>query len=921
MRKIDTIKFLVIAFALCATACNRGVDNTAESCMQCHNGSTQNDFAGPGLENPHPFGDAAMMRCTTCHGGNPEGVDAVTSHVPPPPEIGDDAKQQVDPVAYFNRLTLTGIDKFPDYTVDGVHYTALDYLQFINPGDLRVVTESRSCGQCHSGHAECVNGSLLATEAGVFSGAMFAIGVDNAIPSHQGLFEDTAADLGFRAVIDSIYAFDPLKVGVVDSLIEMPVYSAFGDTSPTAIHNNALYNSPDLANDQLANNQVITGSPLANLYTEQVSFTCGDCHLGSAGANNRYGDYRSSGCTACHMQYSLDGRSRSGDPNVNLFEPADPDNIDDPEQPHIARHLITSVAKTLPSGEQVQGINDYACAGCHQGSNRTVMQYWGIRLDQNEDVRRGKQYPADPVSFQTTANDPRLFDPVVGNNTFNGRRARQYLLMEDYDGDGRDDTPADVHYDAGMGCIDCHGSADLHGGYVPSKTSATIHSRQEQGVAIECESCHGTVSAYAPTMTGTAFNGQTAEIGVDRDGNPINHVVKEGSDYFMYSRLTGAKHYISQTRDTVVDSGAKNPFTNRDVYTDKASYAMGRNDGLSTTGIGPQQTGQPAAGFAHTDNMSCASCHSSWTNSCIGCHLGGEYNDNNKNLVSNITGQRIVFDQANADFVYQTPVPFQLGIGPKNRIEPIIANTDVFFQYEDLNNVDSKIFTFSDRNGKGNDPVTGLASLSHNVMMPHSIRGRVDASNEGPRYCVACHLTDEGLTNFGADYTNHRNALATGNLGNLDFTLLQTHIGKNTGNQLNSPLWVHMVAGLGTGLFLFDEHGCPINPLDDDNNRVGCDGTSPKTNFAANGIAPAFFDLDRLVDSTGDSKGSSNHAMLDPVVTPNLRQGADNPQLSGPLGSTLIDRLTNPTSGIVLNSWLDADGETQGDASDFVPDP
>ena len=136
--------------------------------------------------------------------------------------------------------------------------------------------------------------------------------------------------------------------------------------------------------------------------------------------------------------------------------------------PHVKRHLIVSTARTDPSGEQIMGMDDYTCAGCHQGSNRTVMQYWGIRLDQNQDVRRGRQYPSQPASYVRTNNDQRLFGfegrPDRGNNReFNGRNANQYLLEEDYDGDGRDDTPPDVHYDAGMGCIDCHGTVDPTG--------------------------------------------------------------------------------------------------------------------------------------------------------------------------------------------------------------------------------------------------------------------------------------------------------------------------------------------------------------------------------------------------------------------------------------------------------------------------
>lgn len=888
---------------------------TAESCMNCHNGSIHNDYAGPGLENPHPFPGAGTLLCTTCHGGNGDGVGAADSHVPPPPEIGDEANQENNNHAYFNRLTLTGIDKFPDYTVNGQTYTALDYLQFINPGDLRVVTEGRSCGSCHMPHAECVAKSPLATSTGILSGAMYAIGVANQVIESQGQYEDTAADLSFRAVEDENFvAFDP--VGAVPRLLEFPVFSVRDANGALDIDENQDYNVFDLINDINLDGTVIPNSPLANLYHEQIAFTCGDCHLGSAGANNRYGDYRSSGCTSCHMRYSLDGRSRSTDPNITKFEPADVDDIDAPERPHVNRHMIQSIARTLTTGETIQGIDDYTCAGCHQGSNRTVMQYWGIRLDQNQDVRRNNQYPTNPVDYQNTAQDTRLFDPVVNNRTFNGRNPNQYLLFEDYDGDGRDDTPPDVHYEAGLGCIDCHGSHDLHGGTVGDVANARIFSRQEQAVAIRCESCHGSVDSYAPTVAGQTYTGQNADLAMDSLGNPLKHVRRDSDgNYYLTSRLTGNVHYVSQTRDVVVDSGKVNPFTNEPVFNIRASFAMGRADGDPDSGLGPIQDGASLNGFSHTDNMSCVSCHASWTNNCIGCHLGGEYNRNNN--FSNITGDRIVFRQANADFVYQSPVPFQLGIDSHNKISPIAPNTEVFFQYRDLNDDDSQIFKFSDRNQKGaNTAHADFPALSHNAMMPHSIRGRVTANMEGPRYCMSCHLTTDGLALYGADYTTFMTAMNNNNFGALNYTQLQEHIGTNPGNRLNSPMWVHMVAGLGSGLFLFDENGCPTNPLDDNEDRFGCDGTAPVDNLNA----PAF-NLDRIVNPDGTSAGSNNHPLLNPGVGPNLRDGADNPNMAGPLGATLVERLADPTTGIVLQGWLNANGGNEGNAASLLANP
>lgn len=910
-----------ILIALLASACNRATSGgSAESCMTCHNASQANDYGGPGLENPHPFPGAGNLRCTSCHGGNPEGADKDESHVPPPPEIGDLANLAVDDEAYFNRLTLTGIDKYADYVVDGVSYSALDYLQFINPGDLRVVTKGRSCGICHQGHAECVNESLLATEAGVLSGALFAIGQESEVPESVGLYQGTAVDKGFRAVTDADYGAVATVVGEVARLLEFPVFSTRGDNSPNAIHNNDAYLAANVNDDVLADGRVVSGSPLANLYHEQVAFTCGDCHLGSAGANNRFGDFRSSGCTACHMPYSLDGRSGSRDPNVNKLEPADPDQIEAPERAHVRSHRIVSTARTDPDGTFVQGIDDYACAGCHQGSNRTVMQYWGIRLDQNEDLRRGVQYPAMPDSYTDTRNDTRLFDPIVDNNTFNGRRDRQYILEEDYDGDGLDDTPPDVHYEAGMGCIDCHGGNELHGGNVSGSDTPRIVSRMEQSLSIRCESCHGGIDNPAPTMLAEAYDGVMRQVAVDSTGNPIPHVVKEGSELFLYSRLTGEKHYVSQTVDTIFDNGKTNPMTGLAVYSDRASYAMGRADGIGATGTGPMQVDRPNSGYAHSDNVSCAACHASWSNSCVGCHLEGEYRNGNE--FSNITGREIVFREREADFVYQSPVLFQLGVDTDDKVAPIAANTDMFFTWWDRNGTESDTFTFSDRNGEGsNKTTTAYPSLSHNVMMPHSIRGRVrtDTKMEGARYCVSCHLTTQGMTDFGTEYATLRSALQGGtpaSLANLDFPTLQQHIGRNTGNDMNSPLWVHMAAGLGSGLFLFDENGCPVNDLDQDANRKGCDDGSPKDNFD---ITRAVYDLDRIVLEDGTPTGSNNHPTDDQVLGATNRNGD---RMSGPLSGAMIRALTdpNPAIGIHLDSWLGANGEIQGKANTFVSD-
>ncbi|MEE2645320.1 MAG: hypothetical protein VYD19_10340 [Myxococcota bacterium] len=925
--------------------------NPSETCMTCHNGATHNDdYSGPGMTNPHPFPPQGQIKCTSCHGGNPRGQGPLGSHVPPPPGIGDRLYQQQNPQAAFNRRSLAGIDLFEPAVYEspdqpGVEFSNLDYLQFVNPGDLRVVAAERGCGQagCHlDQHGQWVPRSTIGTTTGFFSGTRFIVGVDSRIQEHnQPRYEAEGyalAEAAPRPVENPTYDPNNRQIGEVGMLLQQREIAQYGPGNE--LWQNPSYDANNLNNDLSNNidpakpNRVLYNSNLDKLIDEQVSITCGNCHLYSAGNNDRFADFRSSGCTACHMQYSMDGRSRSQDRNVNKFEPVDPDAIQDGERAHIADHTIRNVAKVI-NGAVIQGISDEACVGCHQGSNRTVLQYWGIRLDQNEDLTNETQYPANPVAFQDTAGDERLYDPVVQNATFNGREATQYILSEDYDGDGLDDTPPDVHYDAGLGCIDCHGSRDLHGGTAGDPNSGKITSRQDQDVKIRCESCHGSVDSYAATQDCRDYQGQQQSCGIDSAGNSLRHMMVDAQgNYWLRSRLTLRDHYIPQTKDLIVNNGKTHPTTRRPLYSPKASYAMGRADGNPQTGIGPLQA-DPAIpvrnGFSHTDTMDCASCHASWTNNCIGCHLATEYNANaDEYFFSNITGERILLKENAADFVYQNMIPTYLGINSHGYITQISPAEKMFYRYVDLNGNTSDVFAFSDRLGEGNNPNRGgrnaFPALAMNQMAPHSIRGRPKPAEfkEGMRYCATCHLNQDMLDEFGAlyedfiqDYQQNNDLQAV--FSNADLVnALQQHVGQNTGNTLNSPLFVHMVAGLGTALFLFDENGCPVNPYDAQADRQNCNGVAPADVFDANTVDDVVrYDLDRIVQYDGQTNSTSIHPRL---TQRGPRRNASNSQMAGPLNRELIEKLTNPdpTIGLVLDSWINAEGELEGQAELFV---
>ncbi|RLB47591.1 MAG: hypothetical protein DRJ42_25080, partial [Deltaproteobacteria bacterium] len=124
-----------------------------------------------------------------------------------------------------------------------------------------------------------------------------------------------------------------------------------------------------------------------------------------------------------------------------------------------------------------------------------------------------------------------------------------------------------------------------------------------------------------------------------------------------------------------------------------------------------------------------------------------------------------------------------------------------------------------------------------------------------------------------------------------------------------------MVAGLGSGVFLFDETGCPVNPLDDNANRQYCPDGAPADNFDPDNTV---YNLDGLVEVNGIQNTGSAHPAQDRDRVRELRGGALNAYTSGPLGARVVQRLADPAVGVVLDSYFDANGAPQGNAAVYI---
>ncbi len=454
------------------------------NCLVCH-APLDDEGDAHGIEDAHPW---HPMTCVDCHGGTNRICDGTMTEGEGDPEcdgewVYDKAQAHVsagDGPTYLKNLTAAELDE-----VDPA------FVRFINPGDYRVAEQV--CGPCHEEAVATAPRSSMAHTSGEITVARYRA---MAQEHPRGIYAavdlvDPAPDEANICGVETLEQFapTPMEVG--------------GTTAETEV---------TVANAQ-------------DLYMVK---SCLRCHVNDFGENRFKGDFRSSGCSACHMPYNDDGLSQSADPRVSKQT-----------VPHAATHEMTS----SPPISQ--------CTHCHYRGGRLGISYQGYRESGGAGLN-----PDNP--------------DVLGEN-LHGHDANYYLTDEDNTNDW-DETPADVHFEAGMHCIDCHMTDEVHG-------DGHLYADTQCAVKTECEDCHGTVR-------------DKATLDPRR-----NNMFEKGGKLFIATKVTKLELEIPQTADVVDPTSPQ--------YNVLADLAMGVND----------------AGYSHTDDMECYTCHAGWLPSCYGCHV------------------------------------------------------------------------------------------------------------------------------------------------------------------------------------------------------------------------------------------------------------------------------------------------------------
>ena len=320
-------------------------DGKSAGCVSCHSASDAFTMH---------VSEAVVLGCTDCHGGSadvhkPQGADSGPAY--------DEARDRAHVQPLYPETWHYPSSANPKRSYTLLNKESPEFIRFANPSDYRVA--STACGACHQDIIDANVRSLMATGAMLWGGASYNNGI---LPFKNYILGEayTADGQPARVTGSAVSDEDALKYGILPALYPLPAWESvqpgdifrvferggrnittlFPETGvPNVLGQIQRLEEPGRPDIRQSNRGPGTGAriavPLINIHKTRLN----DPFTWFLGTNDQPGDYRSSGCSSCHVVYAndrdprhsgpyaehgRDGESASADPTVPKNEPGHP---------------------------------------------------------------------------------------------------------------------------------------------------------------------------------------------------------------------------------------------------------------------------------------------------------------------------------------------------------------------------------------------------------------------------------------------------------------------------------------------------------------------------------------------------------------------------------------------------------------------
>ena len=711
----------------------------------------------------HPTG-TVRLACIDCHGGDS------TATLPPRTNSKTTEYEQIKNRAHVlpNDPALAGRSGNQQRLYTKWLRESYEYVRFVNPGDLRVAAETCGTAGCHAPEVMKVKTSMMTHGAMLWGAALYNNG---SFPLKNARFGESYSSSGAAQGIRTVPAPTPEEIrlkGILPELtplerweISQPgnVLRVFerGGEKKGEIGNPSREEESGRPDDKLGERGFGTLLRTDPVFLGLQKTRLLDPMLSLPGTNDEPGDYRASGCTACHVVYANDRSPAHSGPYArfgHMGESASSDpTIKKNETGHPIRHSFT---RAIPSSQ---------CMICHvhPGTNMETTYFgytwWDNESDGEAMYPRDQHNPTNEERYQLALRNPEGaaarglwsnldFLEKLGSPEFNSqlkqtqfadfhshgwvfravyKRDRKGNLLDAENKVVGPDDPAkfqkavhlaDIHLEKGMHCIDCHFEQDSHG-------TGKLYAEPRAAIELDCTDCHGTIEKRASLVSsGPASPPGGTHFDALRTPWNTRRFEYRDSKLFQRSMIEPDKEWeVVQVLDTITPGNIH--------YSEKSRWAKTiRTDG-KTWGNLPADSSQ----LAHANSrMTCYACHTSWTPNCFGCHLAMMANQRKPMLHNEglLTRNWTAYD-----FQVLRDDGFMLGVDGTvtgHRVAPVRSSCAILVSSQNQNR-DWIYYTQQTVSAEG------LSGTAFSTFVPHTVRGKETKA------CDDCHISNRNDNN------------------------------------------------------------------------------------------------------------------------------------------------------------------------------